>query len=143
MRHSLPKINLNKYKGSKKEQRDYVKYKSPIIMANDIQNYFDSLIGYDEDLEMDTILIPPSINGLAEHLKMHRSTLHRYGEKEEYKEIIADARGQIEKYLEESLNMGFAGATTIFNLKNNFGWKDKTEVDTNINTVAKLEDYFK
>lgn len=57
-----------------------------------------------------------------------RSSLDRYCEKnEEYKYIIKRAKLAVENSYEMS-----AGTFDIFALKN-MGWKDKTEVDTNIN----------
>lgn len=51
---------------------------------------------------------------------------------------ISESIKRIKGILETRLNSGglkgkFNPAMTIFNLKNNYGWKDKTEVDNTIN----------
>lgn len=59
-------------------------------------------------------------------------------DKDNYSEIISESYKKIKEMLEARI---VKGATfnkmnptfTIFNLKNNYGWKDKTEVDNNVN----------
>lgn len=44
----------------------------------------------------------------------------------------------VEVFLEERLQ-GTAATGTIFNLKNNFGWKDKTEQKLTGKVITKIE----
>jgi len=44
-------------------------------------------------------------------------------------DTIKDSRFRVEEYNENQLHEGRNAAGVIFNLKNNFGWVDKSEVD--------------
>jgi hypothetical protein len=71
---------------------------------------------------------PLTITGLCLHLKITRQTLLNYGELDEYKQAVGLAKLRVEAYLEECL-FGNSVTGIIFNLKNNFGWKDKHETE--------------
>lgn len=72
--------------------------------------------------------IPYTITGLALALDTSRETLLDYQDKEEFSDTIKKAKIKCQNYVEKSLlTNNPAGA--IFNLKNNYGWKDKTETD--------------
>ncbi len=69
-----------------------------------------------------------TITGLAVALNTSRETLMNYQERDEYFDAIKAAKDKIELDYEQTLrSRGSAG--DIFGLKN-FGWKDKTEVDS-------------
>lgn len=69
---------------------------------------------------------PYTMSGLAVALGVDRNTILNYGKKDEYFRTVKEARARIEGFAEEKLySSNVAGV--IFNLKNNFGWKDKTE----------------
>jgi hypothetical protein len=68
----------------------------------------------------------PTVSGLAFVLGMTTETLRAYAQKDEFSATVKRAKQRIERYLEQNL-YGHAVTGTIFNLKNNFGWKDKTE----------------
>lgn len=68
----------------------------------------------------------PTMSGLALALGMSRHSLVNYSERNEFLSTVKEARQKVEAFLEQRLQ-GSAAAGTIFNLKNNFGWKDKTE----------------
>lgn len=70
----------------------------------------------------------PTMTGLALHLGMDRRSLINYGKREKYGDIVAHARLRVEECLERKL-YGNTVTGVIFNLKNNFGWKDKNEVE--------------
>ena len=96
-----------------------LKYTSVEDMKKDIDRYFE---------ECEENGLPLTVTGLAMALKMDRQTLINYSKKEEYFGTIKEARLKIENFLEINLyNNNVTG--TIFNLKNNFGWKDKQEVE--------------
>lgn len=75
-----------------------------------------------------TVQRPYTITGLAIALGTNRSTLINYEDKEEYFDTIKNAKEKIHNFTEERLYDAHPAAV-IFNLKNNYGWKDKTEVE--------------
>jgi hypothetical protein len=77
-------------------------------------------------------IFAPTMAGLALYLGVDRRTVVNYSNKEEYFPTIRKARARIESHLEKKL-YGNNVTGLIFNLKNNFNWKDKTEVEqTNV-----------
>jgi hypothetical protein len=75
----------------------------------------------------------PTVAGLALALGFScRQSITDYSEKDEFSSTIKKAKLRIEQYLEEALH-GNSVTGIIFNLKNNFGWKDKTEHEHTIN----------
>jgi hypothetical protein len=77
---------------------------------------------------------PFTITGLALYLDTTRETISDYEYKPEFSDTIKRAKGRIENFTERQLFDKAARNMTgiIFNLKNNYGWTDKTEVDNNI-----------
>lgn len=101
-----------------------------------VDDYFNSKIATQS---------PFTISGLALHLGVSRATLLNYEKKyagTEYAEIIENAKLRIEAFVEECLFRSKVPTTgVIFNLKNNFAWKEKQEVDCSGEVkVIKLED---
>tara|TARA_R110000772_G_scaffold257439_1_gene374271 strand:+ start:5630 stop:6025 length:396 start_codon:yes stop_codon:yes gene_type:complete len=99
-----------------------------------VDSFFTSddafLINYKDGGEERTFA--PTISGLALHLGVDRRTIVNYSNKEEYFPTIKKARARIEAHLEKKL-FGNNVTGLIFNLKNNFDWKDKSEVaQTNV-----------
>lgn len=72
---------------------------------------------------------PYTMSGLAYTLGISRQTLLDYSNRDEYLDTIKMARMRIEQDVETRLMEGKAVAGAIFNLKNNFGWVDKSEID--------------
>lgn len=99
-----------------------------------VNEYFESeaYIGEGDDRRY-----VPTVSGLAYHLDMTTETLRQYEGKDEFSVTIKKAKQRIEMNLEQNLR-GQAVTGTIFNLKNNFGWKDKTETDNT--THIKVEE---
>ncbi len=76
---------------------------------------------------------PPTVSGMCVFLGMTRQGLHNYKDKPEFVDTIKRALSLIESSFEEGLADGRINPTAgIFIMKNNFGWKDKSEVDNNI-----------
>jgi hypothetical protein len=71
---------------------------------------------------------PFTVTGLALHLGTTRDLLLDYEEKEEFSDTIKEAKLKIHQYAEEYLFNGKNQTSAIFNLKNNWGWKEKSEV---------------
>ena len=103
-----------------------MKYKTLEELQEAIDKYFreDAMVKMGEH-EM----FAPTMSGLAYSLGMCRKTLLNYSNKDEFLHTIKDARNRIAAALEQRLY--FSNPTgVIFNLKNNFDWKDKQEVET-------------
>lgn len=83
---------------------------------------------------------PYTITGLALALDLDRKALLEYSGKEEFSNTVKKAKARVEAYAEEYLYGSKQTAGVIFNLKNNFGWVDKTEVKADVK--ATIEDYF-
>lgn len=82
---------------------------------------------------------PYTMSGLAYALDMDRRSLLNYSKDEKFFPTIKKAREKVEQQLEENALIGKANSTfTIFNLKNNFNWKDAVEVN-NKNEISKLD----
>jgi hypothetical protein len=93
-----------------------LKYATPAQLQEAVDAYFDS-----EDGKL------PTITGLALHLGFaDRSSLIDYAERDEFFHTIKTAKLRVEAFIERRLYE--ANATgCIFNLKNNFGWEDRTK----------------
>lgn len=74
---------------------------------------------------------PFTVTGLALYLDTTRDLLLDYEEKDKFSDTIKRAKLKIHEYAEEYLFTGKNQTAAIFNLKNNWGWKDKTETDVN------------
>lgn len=101
-----------------------MKYKNVKAMQTDIDNYFK---------ECDENGRPYTVSGLAYSLGTNRQTLLNYEENEEFFDTIKRAKARIELFNEELLyNKDVSTTGVIFNLKNNYGWKDKQEIEANV-----------
>jgi phage-related protein len=98
-----------------------LKFNSVEELESMIDSYF---------IECDQSKKPYSITGLAVWLDTSRETLINYEERPEFFDTIKRAKVKCENWVEEGALMNRINATSaIFNLKNNYGWKDKTEVE--------------
>ena len=109
-------------------------FKTVEELEEKVESFFTSedafIINYKDEVE--DKIFAPTMAGLALHLGVDRRTLVNYSNKEEYFPTIRKARARIESHLEKKL-YGNNVTGLIFNLKNNFDWKDKSEVaQTNI-----------
>lgn len=75
---------------------------------------------------------PYTITGLAVALETSREVLLDYQDMDEFSDAIKKAKQKIHAYAEKYLFQGKNQAGVIFNLKNNWNWKDKTEVEADI-----------
>ncbi|MDP4147375.1 MAG: terminase small subunit [Bacillota bacterium] len=141
-----------------------LKFKTVEEMSNKINHYFDSITithkltdtivdEYDsegkpvrtheepklnnagEQIEYIEYIERPSILAMCRHIGIHRDNLLEYEKKEDYHDTIKAAKSRIEEYVEQQLYRKDQVTGIIFNLKNNFGWKDKTEVETSGETT--------
>ena len=74
---------------------------------------------------------PICITGLALALDCDRDTLLNYENKEEFFGTIRRAKLYCQSFAEKHLFTAKNPAGAIFNLKNNYGWKDVTQTDVN------------
>jgi len=95
------------------------KFESVEQLQSLIDAYFETEEGKDT----------PTITGLALALDTTRKTLLDYCETDtEFSYTIKKAKARVERKMEQCL-YGNNVTGLIFNLKNNFGWKDRTETD--------------
>lgn len=83
---------------------------------------------------------PYTMSGLALSLGIDRRTLLNYSKNEEFFPLIKEARQRVETQLEECLYRLGNNSGVIFNLKNNFEWKDRQEIDTNRSELNKVDE---
>lgn len=73
---------------------------------------------------------PYTMSGLAIRLGLDRKSLLNYGERDEFFPTIKAARARVEADVERRMsNKDTFTPGLIFNAKNNFDWKDRTETD--------------
>lgn len=128
------------------------RFKTPEEMEVMIKDYFDTILKdneilmeqYKSDIQNlaeigvknPKLPLPnfrrPLVTGLANHLGMTRQNLIDYQKKGPFLDTIKKAKQAIEEYAENMLYTGQNPTGVIFSLKNNFKWKDKTEVDNNV-----------
>lgn len=107
-----------------------LKYKTKEELQEKIDRYF---------MECDRDKKPYTVTGLAMAMDMTRQELINYGNREEFIDTVKKAKLKVERWLEENLITGQGNATgIIFNLKNNYGYKDRQEIDANIDTTIKV-----
>jgi hypothetical protein len=76
-------------------------------------------------------LKPFTISGICVFLDISMETWAEYSKKQEYAEPIKRAKSRVMNHIEEGMMNGTLSTIgSIFNLKNNFGWVDKIEVNT-------------
>lgn len=101
------------------------KWTTPEELQKDIDKYFE---------ECEKTGEPLTITGLAIALDTYRQTLMNYEEKDEFFDTIKKAKQRIENFAEKKLYDKDVPTTgVIFNLKNNYGWVDRQEVDSKVN----------
>lgn len=105
-----------------------LKFKSVAELESKINEYFE-----------DKKTVPHTVSGLAVWLNCDRKTLTNYEERDRFFPTIKKAKTRIEAEIEQMALMGTYNPTfSIFNLKNNFNWKDKQE-DTSVKGSIKVE----
>jgi len=97
------------------------KWNSPEELSELIEAYFIDCKEREE---------PPMITEMCVFLDTTRETLLDYQSKDGFSDTIKRAKTRCEAAVEKGILLGKMNATAgIFNLKNNYGWKDKTEQD--------------
>ena len=102
-----------------------LKWTTPEELQKDIDKYFE---------ECEKNKEPLTITGLALALDTYREVLLDYQERDEFSDTIKKAKQRIENFAEKKLYDKDVPTTgVIFNLKNNYGWVDRQEVDSKVN----------
>lgn len=110
--------------------------------VEEVEEKINAYFNYCEEKEK-----PYTMSGLAYYLEVSRQTLVNYSYEDEYFDTIKKARDKVQMQLEENALSNKANPTfTIFNLKNNFDWKDKIEhsssevenINKNVSNIADL-----
>lgn len=89
------------------------------MMQQKIDKYFNEC-----DINKD----PYTITGLAIALDLDRKSINNYAKDSEFFPTIKKAKLKVENYLEKRLINDSSATGIIFNLKNNYGWSDKQEI---------------
>ena len=112
------------------------KFTSVTELSDLIDDYFkeEAYMG-----EGDSKMFAPTMSGLAYKLDMCRKTLLNYSNNDKFLHTIKRARERVHQALEQRL-YGNNVAGIIFNLKNNFDWKDQTVIENNMNVTLKEVD---
>ena len=86
---------------------------------------------------------PITITGFCRYAESYRQMLFEYAEKKEFSNTIKHIYNIIENDVEDGLLCSrYNAAGAIFNLKNNWKWKDKQETENvNHNTNQTYEEY--
>lgn len=109
------------------------KYKNVQELEYLIDEYFS---------ECDRTHRPYTITGLALYLDMDRKGLLRY-EKEyddEFCHAITRAKERVQEFVECCLFKKGIAQGVIFNLKNNFGWEEKQNIDATVKDKVVIVD---
>lgn len=117
-----------------------LKFQSVKELQDKIDSYYQSCYEISEEWVKKKIK-PFTITWLAVYLDTNRQTLINYEDRsDEFFDAIKRRKSIVEEDIETWLLMNKYNSTwAIFNLKNNFDWKDKTEVD-NTNTNYELQE---
>lgn len=95
------------------------KYTEVEIMQQKIDKYFK---------ECDKNNEPYTITGLALALDLDRKSINNYAKDSEFFPTIKKAKLRVENYLEKHLITDSSATGIIFNLKNNYDWTDRKEL---------------
>ena len=99
------------------------------VNGNDVFDKIPRLNNGGKQIYQTDYLEIPTILGMCSYLGISRSRLLEYEIREEYRDTIKKAKEKVEQYLEEQLHRTTQVAGIIFNLKNNFGWKDTQTIE--------------
>ena len=103
--------------------------------VKEVEEKINAYFNYCEEKEK-----PYTMSGLAYYLGISRQTLVNYSNQDQFFDTIKKARDRVQMQLEENALSNKAYPTfTIFNLKNNFDWKDSNEVKTNVE-ITKVDE---
>jgi hypothetical protein len=128
------KINPNNPNQTENQWGRPLKY-TPEELYEKAQEYFqkcdETIISFDK-VNLKTITKPKTLSWLCLWLKVSKDYISEKAKSKEFSETIKEIRLVVENNIEEwILQWSYNPTSWIFNLKNNFDWKDKSEVDNN------------
>lgn len=98
-------------------------FTSPKELEEKLDNYF-------AQFEVKGCKDIPEWTDLMNFLGVHRDTIHVYSSKQGYSDPIKNAKQKCEAFIAKGIMKGELNATGgIFNLKHNYGWKDRQELE--------------
>lgn len=126
------------------------KYTNVDELENKINEYFEwcdeqTRETFDNKGNMRIGYKPYTVSGLCLYLDIHTDTLLDYEKNDpKFSLTIKMAKKKVENWIEEhALMRDVDNTSAIFNLKNNFGWRDKQEIESvnkNENTNVTISD---
>lgn len=100
------------------------KYTDPQVMQDIIDGYFAECDAKDE---------PYTVSGICLALDLDRATLIDYQKLDKFRNTVNKSKLRVEQNMEKRALKNESNVTmSIFSLKNNFNWKDKSEVDSTV-----------
>lgn len=116
------------------EKHKLQKYKTAEELQEKIDDYFNKKAASDDKT--------PYIVEMCVHLGISRNTLFEYEKQEDLQDTIKRAKAKCEAAIERGALSGKMNATfSIFNLKNNYKWKDETQQTIDANVNMKHDEY--
>ena len=104
-------------------------FKTPEQLDAAIEEYFNTSAWVEVAIAGTVVKqFRPTMSGLALAIGVDRRTLVNYAHKDDFFPSIKKARATVESALESKLYDG-SPAGVIFNLKNNFAWDDKSQLE--------------
>ena len=102
-------------------------------MGHEIYEEVEIINGLGEPMVVTEYLVPPTVGGLSDFLGIHRDTWNDYCNHEkhpEFSDTTTYAQGRIHAYLELEMltRQGKDLKGVLFNLENNFGYKERMEL---------------
>ncbi len=114
-----------------------LKYLLPEDLQRDVDKYFlycDSQNVKDGSGKL-VVNEPYMITGLCDYIGITQNTWNDYGKREGYEDIVIRAKQRVESFVLKMASLNKINPIiSIFNLKNNFGYTDKIDVNTNTHT---------
>lgn len=100
--------------------------KGPILISQPIYN------AAGQKMRKLEYFVPPSLAALCLHLGISQVTWAAYADDDDLGPVCAYAKLRVEAYLTEQVNLRDRPQGVIFNLQNNYGWRERTEHEAKI-----------
>ena len=124
-----------------------LKYESPELLEEAINSYFKKCEDHKEDeltmigvLQVNRPLIP-TIAGLASHIGTDRMTIYNYANRDEFIDIIKNARNRIMGEIESGVVNGDKNPGGKIFVMKNYGYSDKQEIEFVKPLIVEVRDY--
>ena len=108
------------------------KYGHPVLVPETVFNALG------EPMKRTEFLTPPTVLGLCLFLNIHRDTWNSYCSQPEYSDTTTYVRGRMQCWREEQLLTRKDVAGLKFDLENNYGYRDKQQLEVRGMTLEEL-----